>query len=1358
MRRYSPLAVLLGLSLLLPLLAADPQKTPPEGVLPTGADGKPLNFDFETGTLKDWTAEGDAFKGQPVKGDTVAPRRPDMKSQHQGQYWIGTFELRGDRPQGTLTSVSFKVTHPWASFLVGGGSSRETCVELVRADTKEVFARTSGLDEENLRRVAVDLRPQMGKQIFIRLVDRSSNGWGHINFDDFRFHSVKPPVVERKSEGPPDTYKYAGLPPEKAAQVMTVPEGFEVKLFAGEPDVRQPIAFCVDHRGRLWVAEAYSYPVRRKEGEGKDRIVIFEDTDGDGHFDKRTVFMEGLNLVSGLEVGFGGVWIGAAPYLIYVPIKEGEDRPAGKPQILLDGFHYEDTHETLNAFQWGPDGWLYGCHGVFTHSVVGKPGTPNKDRTRINAGIWRYHPTKHVFEVFAHGTSNPWGIDFDAHGQAFVEACVIPHAFHLIQGGRYQRQAGEHFNPYTYADIQTIADHLHWQGANPWAGNNRSDSMGGGHAHAGLMIYQEGAWPDEYRGKMFMGNIHGHRLNMDILKVKGSGFIASHGHDFMQANDAWARLINMRTSADGNLYVIDWYDKQACHVGDRVDAWDRSNGRIYKVSYRGTTNKPDAKAGLELLKGSTGDLVELQQRGSEWFVRHARRLLQERAARGQVNEQTHAALAKIAFENKDETRRLRGLWALHVTGGLTEQRVLQALNDEAPYVRAWAVQLALEGGKASDGLLRKFAELAAKDPSPVVRLYLASGLQRLPLDQRWDVLAGLLAHGEDAADPNLPFLDWYAAEPLGEKEPGRALKLATGAKLPRLLPFMARRVASAATPEAMALVVSALAGESEAGRQRAVLQSINEALKGRRQVEMPKEWSDVFAKLSGSKDAEVRAQAMTLAVTFGDPKAFAELRRVLTALDVALAARQHALAALREAGDKELPPLLLALVKEPGLRGAAIRGLASYNDPQTPAVLLAAYPSLSIEEKRDALNTLASRAAYGRALMEAVAAKKVPANEVPAEVVRQLRVFNDKALDKRIGEVWGIVRKTPADRIKLIADWKRKLSAAGPQPDLMLGRAMFTKTCQQCHTLYGVGGKVGPDITGSNRPNLDYLLENVLDPSAVIPNDYKATQIELKSGRVVTGIIRGETKVALTVVTANETLTIPVNEVDSRTPSNVSMMPEDVLKPLSDTEVRALVAYLRHPTQVPILATADNVKDFFNGKDLAGWDGDPKLWSVENGEIVGKSPGIKRNEFLKSHMAVTDFRLTLKIKLVPNKENSGVQFRSEALPDGEMHGPQADVGLGWWGKLYEENGRGVLSNGAGEKHVKADDWNEYEIVAEGSKVKTWINGVLSVDVDDPAISRRGVFGLQIHAGGPMEVRFKDLKLELLTPKSAQSKK
>jgi putative membrane-bound dehydrogenase-like protein len=1325
------------------MTAAEPQRPAPavEGVLPVGNDGKPLNLDFETGTLKDWTAEGDAFKGQPVKGDTVAKRRGDMKSQHQGQYWIGGYELHGDQPQGTLTSVAFKVTHPWAAFLVGGGSHATTCVELVRKDTGEVFFRASGMDEENMRPVAADLRPLKDKEIFIRLVDKHSGGWGHINFDDFRFYADKPKFPQRPKAPSPDTYKYAGLPPQKAAEVMTVPEGFQVKLFAGEPDVFQPIAFCLDDRGRVWVAEAYCYPVRRADKDANDRIVIFEDTTGAGKFDKRTVFMEGLNLISGLEVGHGGVWIGAAPYLMFVPVKDGEDKPAGKPQILLDGWGWQDSHETLNTFSWGPDGWLYGCHGVFTHSRVGKPGTPDDQRMPLNAGIWRYHPTRHVFEVFAHGTSNPWGLDFNDYGAAFCEACVIPHCFHIIQGGRYHRQAGSHFNPHTYDDIKTIADHFHYLGPNPHGGNNRSDSAGGGHAHCGTMVYLGGTWPVEYRGQMFMGNIHGRRLNVDALKPQGSGYVASHTPDFLLANDAWARFINLRYGPDGNVFLIDWYDKQACHTGD-VKAFDRSNGRVYKICYRGA--KP---VQVDLRKLSDQELVELQLHANDWYVRHARRLLAERGG----SQAVHEALAKIAFGRADETRRLRGLWALHVTGGLTDERISKGLADPGAYVRAWTIQLALEQGRPADALLRLLADMARKDPSPVVRLNLASGLQRLPTSQRWEILDGLLSHSEDAADHNLPLMYWYAAEPLAERDPARALQLASAAKVAPLLAFMVRRIGSSGTAEALGLLVGALAKSDDPAVQRTYLRGLSEALKGRRQVQMPAGWTDAYAKLAASNHADVRSQALALAVTFGDPKAFTELRRVVAAVSSDTAGRQQALAALLAAKAPEMAPVLHKLLGEQALRGAALRGLAIYDDPNTPAVILAAYATFTSEEKRDALNTLAARPPYAKALLDAVAAKKLPAGEVSADIIRQLGNLQDKEIDKVIADVWGSVRPTAADRLKLIADYRKRLQAPAPaKPDLMLGRAMFAKTCQQCHTLFGMGGKVGPELTGSNRANLDYLLENILDPSAVIPKEYAATVIGLKDGRLVTGIVRAETAVALTVVTANETLTIPKDDVDVRKQSDVSMMPDDLLKPLAEDQVRALIAYLQSPAQVPLLATPDNAKDFFNGKDLSGWDGDAKLWKVENGGIVGRSPGIKHNEFLKSHMAAGDFRLTLKVKLTPNSGNSGVQFRTEALPGGDVKGPQADIGEGYWGKLYEENGRGMLWDKSGETQVKPGEWNDYEIVAVGSKVRTFLNGKACVDFDDPKGPRRGIFAFQIHSGGAMEVRFKEIRLEVVS--------
>ncbi len=462
---------------------------------------------------------------------------------------------------------------------------------------------------------------------------------------------------------------------------------------------------------------------------------------------------------------------------------------------------------------------------------------------------------------------------------------------------------------------------------------------------------------------------------------------------------------------------------------------------------------------------------------------------------------------------------------------------------------------------------------------------------------------------------------------------------------------------------------------------------------------------------------------------------------------VNLAQRQNALESLLRAKDKELPPVLFKLIGDQPLRSSALRGLAVYDDPHVPQAILAIFTKLSFGEKRDAFSTLASRVGYARELLEAVATRKIAANELSADTIRQLRNLGNAELTKRVADVWGIVRDTPADRVKLIAQQRKALSTVQPT-DASMGRALFVKTCAQCHTLFGTGGKVGPDITGANRQNLDYLLENIFDPSAVIPKEYAATLIELSDGRLLTGIIKNETPALLTLVTANETLTVPASDIATRKTSDKSMMPDDLVSQLKAPELRALVAYLQSPAQVPMLATAENAKDLYNGKDLAGWDGDMKLWRVENGEIVGQTTGLKHNEFLRSQMIAEDFRLTLKVKLVPDKENSGVQFRSAALPKGEMKGPQADIGAGWWGKLYEENGRGILWKAPGDQFVKKDQWNDYVIEARGPRVRTHLNGNLCVDLEDEKIARRGLFALQLHSGGPMEVRFKDIRLEV----------
>jgi len=1170
MRRIPSSGVVIALVIMLGSPRAPADQPRPEssaaGTVPADVRGRPLNLDFETGTLADWTTGGTAFEGQPIEGDSVNRRRGDMRSGHAGRFWVGTYEKGGDAPTGTLTSAPFRVSKAFASFLVGGGSHATTCVELLRKDTGEVVFRASGDDREDLERVVVDLSRHVGREMVIRLVDGESGGWGHINFDDFRLHDVRPSVPPRRRPEALDIYAHAGLGPQEAARSMTVPPGFKVTLFAGEPDVVQPIAMAIDDRGRLWIAEAYSYPRRVPEGQARDRILIFEDTDGDGRFDRRKVFAQHLNLVSGLEVGFGGAWVGAAPYLMFIPDRDGDDRPDGPPQVLLDGWGQQDTHETLNSFIWGPDGWLYGCHGVFTHSRVGKPGTKDALRTPINAGIWRYHPARHVFEVFAQGTSNPWGIDFDARGQMIITACVIPHLYHMIQGGRYERQAGQHFNPYTYDDIKTIADHRHYLGANPYGGTGRSDSAGGGHAHCGAMIYLGGAWPGRYDGSLFMNNIHGARINRDVLTASGSGFIGSHAPDFLLANDVWSQIVSLKYGPDGSLFMIDWYDKNQCHQSD-VASHDRTNGRVFKVSF-GETNAVE----LDLAKQDSASLVLMQTLPNEWHARHARRILQERGRSALVSGLLKERSSKTPIRPAE---RLRILLTRHAVGGLGDRTEIERLlADPDPTIRAWTIQLAVEQGPPEAPILARFAELARADPSPVVRLYLASALQRLPLEERWEILAGLVGHAEDAADHNLPLMYWYGAEPLAGLDASRAARLASSARVPRIQEFMARRIGALGTPESVALLVEELGRAGDSARRSTLLIGIEEGLRGRRQVAMPALWPKVFAALGADVDPRVRWRATGLGLTFGDPLARASLRQVLTDATADHAQRQEALRALLEVKDPPLAATLHGLVRDPGLAGLAVRGLSAYDDPATPDVLIKAYPSLGSSERRDVLNTLAARKGWGRSLLAAVEAGRLPRGDLTADLVRQLRNLNDPELNNDIARVWGTVRETTGDRARLIGEYKRMLSSKPSRaPEPSLGRAVFAKVCQQCHTLFGVGGQVGPDLTGSNRADLDYMLSNVLDPSALIGKDYLAHVIAMTDGRVLTGLIRAEDNRTITLVTANETVTLPKNEVQERRSSEQSMMADDLWKPLSEHEIRSLVSYLASPAQVPMPAT-----------------------------------------------------------------------------------------------------------------------------------------------------------------------------------------
>jgi putative heme-binding domain-containing protein len=582
---------------------------------------------------------------------------------------------------------------------------------------------------------------------------------------------------------------------------------------------------------------------------------------------------------------------------------------------------------------------------------------------------------------------------------------------------------------------------------------------------------------------------------------------------------------------------------------------------------------------------------------------------------------------------------------------------------------------------------------------------------------------------------------------------------------PLALALLLLSAASAPAADTMAALVRALGETGDAQVQLDMLRGLRDATQGRPRLPMPPGWETVESLLARSANTEIRSLARTLGLTFGSQAALESLRSALKDATLDAAQRQDALRALAAVRDPGLPATLQSLLKDPALRAAAIRSLAGFDDPGTPAALLAVYASLAGSERRDTLATLAARPAYAGQLLAAVEAGSVPAKDLTAEVIRQLRSLKDESVNATLARVYGAVREVTADKQAEIDRYRRLYAAGGSTPgDAIRGRAAYAKVCQQCHLLFDVGGKVGPDLTGSNRGDLDYLLQNILDPNAVIPNEYRASTIDLKDGRVLTGIVKQQDDKTVTVATATETLTLARTEIAEITQGQLSMMPEGLVQPLADQEFRDLIYYLGRTGQTPLLATPDTANLFFNGRDLALWHGDDAVWSVEGGEIVGRpASGATGDALLVSDMIAADFRLVLQVRISPDPANrtspaATLVFRAEPGPEGRVKGPGIQFGGATWGQLSlvapSPSAEAPPSSPTPPPSARRGEWNTFELVVAGPEILTALNGVPGQRFARFAGARQGLIALAL-AGSPAggnptaaEVRFKDLRLEV----------
>jgi putative heme-binding domain-containing protein len=515
------------------------------------------------------------------------------------------------------------------------------------------------------------------------------------------------------------------------------------------------------------------------------------------------------------------------------------------------------------------------------------------------------------------------------------------------------------------------------------------------------------------------------------------------------------------------------------------------------------------------------------------------------------------------------------------------------MNHPNEHVRAWAVRLLTDNWPLDTVLSQRpvgrpeaeaafeshwgFSTAAQVEKSGLVRLALASAMQRLPITNRATVAMGLLERRDDAADHNLPLMIWYGLIPAVETQGSEVAELLMNAKIPLTRRLIARRLAEDVEKNPASLNKMLRIGHDilSPSLREDVVNGMSEGLVGWRKARKPEAWDAFVAAVAKTTNTTLQERVRDLSVVFGDGRALADVKKVALDKEADLAARKVALQTLIDSRAPDLRSVCEQLIGEQFINPVAARGLATFDDATAAARLVASYRQFHASERAQLLSALVSRAGFASALLDAIANKKIPRNAITPFHARQIRSFNDSELNQKLVATWGELRDPSQDKRKAIADWKTKLNPETlAKADLSQGRVVFSTACAACHTLYGEGGKIGPDLTGGGRENIDYLLENVVDPSAVVTADFRMSVIEMKDGRSVNAIIANKTDRTLTLKTMTETVTAQRDEIASIRESADSLMPEGLLDALSLDQARDLIAYLMHKTQAPLPATA----------------------------------------------------------------------------------------------------------------------------------------------------------------------------------------
>ena len=967
--------------------------------------------------------------------------------------------------------------------------------------------------------------------------------------------------------------------PQEAIKLFTTPDDLEVTTALSDPHIAQPLSMKFDERGRLWVMEYRQYPdieglkmVSRDiylrsvydkiplppphGDKGRDRISIHEDTNGDGTFDSHKVFVDGLNLATSFEFGRGGVFVTNPPYLLFYADTNGDDLPDNEPTVLLEGFGLEDSHSVANSMRFGPDGWLYGAQGSTVSGKVRRYGSADEPVVSMGQLIWRYHPERNKYEIFAEGGGNTFGVEIDQFGRVFSgHNGGNTRGFHYVQGGYSQKGFGKHgqlSNPYTFGYFPYMKHH---------------DVVRFTHTY---VIYQDSALPEQYHGNLFGVEPLQGRVVRSEISADGSTFATKDlGHP-LTTTDTWFRPVDIKVGPDGAIYVADMYEQRIDHASHYQGRIDRKRGRVYRIAAKG---QPEQRKTIDYGALSTSDLIASVAHESPWHRSTALRVLADRRDRSAITR-----LTEIVGQ-AEGTVALNALWALNASGGFTPEFAENLLrNHPDSHVVSWTIRLATDELLTNPNvdpkpILTAFINLAQTNQSVHVRSQLACSARRISdASSAMLVVKELVTHGEDTNDPHVPLLIWWAIESFMEDDSETVVSTLLADESTwflelvqtHLVDRMMKRLILSGKQKHLNTAAAMFDGAPDKSTSGKLMTAFEASLQGQSLAGLPEQLVAALKKAGGG--------SIKLQVRQGIAEAIESAIKQIADANVDAKLRIDLITVLGEVkSEQALPALKGLLANEPDntVLQNTISAIQSFEDSEIGTIAVQRLSAVSEDTRQSLQSLLASRPQWSIALAAAVKDERLAQDTVRLSTVRRMLLHDDADLTAVIGEVWKSVDGASTEEMReLTQKYTQILSENTGNP--YDGRTLFAKHCGKCHQLFNTGGNVGPNLTAFKRDDIQRMLENIVNPSLEIREGYENFAVFTSDGRTLTGFIDDQDNrvVVMRGVDGQRTV-VNRDDIEELTGISRSVMPEGILKTLSDDEIRNLFAYLRASQPLP---------------------------------------------------------------------------------------------------------------------------------------------------------------------------------------------